>query len=127
MLNRRRPTRPRARHWPKAGALCAAAALAALFGIWAEPHGILMLNIASALIGGLVFPLYGISVAHANDAAAPSQRVAVAAGLVLVFGLGSIVGPLITGWAVGAFGSVAYFWVLAAMMFASVTAAATSR
>lgn len=30
MLNRRRPTRPRARHWPKAGALCAAAALVAL-------------------------------------------------------------------------------------------------
>jgi MFS family permease len=109
------------------GLMCAAGALASLFGIWAQTEGLVMLNIASALIGGLIFPLYGISVAHANDAALPSQRVAVAAGLVLVFGLGSIAGPLLTGWAMGAFGSVAYFWVLAATMAASVTAAVTSR
>jgi MFS family permease len=109
------------------GLMCAAGALASLFGIWAQAESIVMLNIASALIGALVFPLYGISVAHANDAALPSQRVAVAAGLVLVFGLGSIAGPLITGWAVGAFGSAAYFWVLAAVMGVSVTAAAISR
>jgi len=109
------------------GLMCAAGALASLFGIWAQTEGVVMLNVASALIGGLVFPLYGISVAHANDAALPSQRVAVAAGLVLVFGLGSIAGPLATGWAVGAFGSVAYFWVLAATMAASVTAAVASR
>jgi hypothetical protein len=47
--------------------------------------------------------------------------------LVLVFGLGSIAGPLATGWAVSVFGSVAYFWVLAAVMGASVTAAAVAR
>jgi MFS family permease len=109
------------------GLICAGGALAALFGIWAQSRGIVMLDISSALIGALVFPLYGISVAHANDAALPSQRVAAAAGLVLVFGLGSIVGPLATGWAVSAFGSVAYFWVLAIVMGASVTAAVVAR
>jgi len=109
------------------GLMCAAATLASLFGIWAQGHGIMMLDVASALIGALVFPLYAISVAHANDAIQPSQRVAAAAGLVLVFGLGSIVGPLATGWAVGAFGSIAYFWVLAATMAASVTAALATR
>ncbi|HEY2035247.1 MAG TPA: MFS transporter [Rhizomicrobium sp.] len=109
------------------GLMCAAGALAALFGVWAQTQGIVMLDVASALIGALVFPLYGISVAHANDAVQPSQRVAAAAGLVLVFGLGSIFGPLATGWAVSAFGSVAYFWVLAVVMGASVTAAVTTR
>lgn len=109
------------------GLMCAVAVLASLFGIWAQSEGIVMLNIASAFIGALVFPLYGISVAHANDTALPSQRVAVAAGLVLVFGLGSIVGPLVTGWAMGAFGSTAYFWMLAVTMAASVTAAVASR
>jgi MFS family permease len=109
------------------GLMCGAGALASIFGIWAQSRGIVMLDISSALIGALVFPLYGISVAHANDAALPSQRVAAAAGLVLVFGLGSIAGPLATGWAVSAFGSVAYFWVLAIVMGASVTAAAIAR
>jgi MFS family permease len=109
------------------GLMCAVAVLASLFGIWAQSEGMVMLDVASAFIGALVFPLYGISVAHANDTALPSQRVAVAAGLVLVFGLGSIAGPLITGWAMGAFGSTAYFWVLAATMAASVTAAVASR
>ena len=109
------------------GLMCAAGTLAALFGVWAQTQGIMMLDIASALIGALVFPLYGISVAHANDAAQPSQRVAAAAGLVLVFGLGSIAGPLATGWAVSVFGSVAYFWVLAAVMSASVAAAVVAR
>lgn len=109
------------------GLMCGAGALASLFGIWAQSQGIVMLDISSALIGALVFPLYGISVAHANDATLPSQRVAAAAGLVLVFGLGSIAGPLMTGWAVSTFGSVAYFWVLVATMAASVTAAAIAR
>ncbi|HEY8948515.1 MAG TPA: MFS transporter [Rhizomicrobium sp.] len=109
------------------GLMCAAATLASLFGVRAQGHGVVMLDVASALIGALVFPLYAISVAHANDAIQPSQRVAAAAGLVLVFGLGSIVGPLATGWAVSAFGSVAYFWVLAATMAASVTAALATR
>jgi hypothetical protein len=109
------------------GLICAAGALASLFGVWAQTQGIVMLDISSALIGAMVFPLYGIAVAHANDAALPSQRVAAAAGLVLVFGLGSIAGPLMTGWAVSAFGSVAYFWVLAGVMGASVTAALVAR
>lgn len=109
------------------GLMCAAGALASLFGIWAQGEGIVMLDIASALIGALVFPLYGISVAHANDAVQPSQRVAAAAGLVLVFGLGSIAGPLAAGWAMSTFGSVAYFWVLTAVMGASVTAAVATR
>jgi MFS family permease len=107
--------------------MTAAGMFAALFGSWAQMRGIVMLDVASALIGGFVFPLYGICVAHANDAAQPSQRVAVAAGLVLLFGLGSIVGPLVTGWAVGSFGTVAYFWVIAATMGCGVAAAAFAR
>lgn len=107
--------------------MSAAGMLAALFGVWSQTHGIAMLDIASALIGGFVFPLYGICVAHANDAAQPSQRVAVAAGLVLLFGLGSIAGPLLAGWAVSTFGTAAYFWVITTTMGGGVAAAALAR
>ncbi|MGN6514856.1 MAG: MFS transporter [Rhizomicrobium sp.] len=109
------------------GSMAAGGVLASLFGVWAQTQGVVALDLCSALIGALVFPLYAISVAHANDAVQPFQRVAAAAGLVLLFGLGSIAGPLLTGWTVGAFGSVAYFWMLAAVSAASVTAAAVAR
>lgn len=109
------------------GLMAAGGVLASLFGVWAQTQGVAMLDVCSALIGALTFPLYAISVAHANDAVQPSQRVSAAAGLVLLFGLGSIAGPLLTGWTVGAFGSVAYFWMLAAVAAASVTAAAVAR
>ncbi|HWA31544.1 MAG TPA: MFS transporter [Rhizomicrobium sp.] len=109
------------------GLMTAGGAAAALFGVWAQARGVAMLDVCSACIGALVFPLYGIAVAHANDAVQPSQRVAAAAGLVLIFGLGSIAGPLLTGWAIGVFGSVAYFYVLAIVSAASVTAAIVAR
>lgn len=109
------------------GAMCAGAAAASLFGIWAVDHGVWALDLASALAGGLAFPLYALSVAHTNNSVPPELRVAATSGLVLLFGLGSIVGPLATGWAMTAGGPAAFFEVLAAVMAACVTAASLSR
>tara|TARA_B100000579_G_scaffold342184_1_gene294212 strand:+ start:274 stop:702 length:429 start_codon:yes stop_codon:yes gene_type:complete len=49
------------------------------------------------LMGGLAFPLYSISVAYTNDWVKAEQRIAASALLVRVHGIGSLIGPLVTG------------------------------
>jgi len=99
----------------------------ALFGIWADFSSITAKYFSSFCIGALIFPMYAISAAHTNDAVTPQNRVSAAAGLVLLFGLGSIFGPLASGGAVSAMGAPGYFVVLAATMIASLAAAAIAR
>ena len=109
---------------PVLASMFAAGLAASLFGLWAVHRGAIANDVAALLAGAFVFPLYGISVAHANDAVDPGTRVAAAAGLVLLFGLGSIFGPLLCGWAMTAMGPGGFFAVLAASMAAGAAAAA---
>jgi MFS family permease len=51
--------------------------------------------IAGALFGAGAFPLYPLAVAHANDFAEPSDYVEMSSGLLLVYGVGAAVGPLL--------------------------------
>lgn len=109
-------------------ALISAGGLAvSLFGMKVGGDGFVMQCIASILVGGLIFPVYAISAAHTNDAVAPRNRVSAAAGLVLLFGVGSIFGPLLSGAAMSAIGIEGYYVVLAATMAASLAAAAVTR
>jgi hypothetical protein len=71
--------------------------------------------------------MYAISAAHTNDAVAPQNRVSAAAGLVLLFGLGSILGPLASGGAMSAMGGDGYYVVLAATLAASLAVTAITR
>ena len=48
-----------------------------------------------ALFGGMIYPMYGLTVAHANDYAAPDDFVKVASGLLLMSGFGTMIGPII--------------------------------
>jgi len=80
-----------------------------------------------ALIGALVLPLYGLGAAHTNDHVEQRHRIAAAAGLVLLFGLGSIFGPLIVGSAITELGAGGFFIVLASVMGLSVAACALPR
>lgn len=54
----------------------------------------LLLPVAFAY-GMFAFPLYALAVAHTNDFADQSQYVEVACGLLLVYALGAIIGPII--------------------------------
>jgi MFS family permease len=45
--------------------------------------------------GALSFPVYTISVAHANDRAAPEDYVRLSSALLLMYGIGAITGPFI--------------------------------
>ena len=54
----------------------------------------LLIGLSSAF-GGFAMPLYAVSVAHANDKAEDTRFVATAGGLLLVYGFGASLGPLI--------------------------------
>lgn len=45
------------------------------------------------VVGGTLFPVYAIAVAHVNDQIEPNELVAAASGLVMVYGIGAAAGP----------------------------------
>jgi MFS family permease len=45
--------------------------------------------------GALTFPMYALLVAHANDYAGPGDFIRVSSGLLLLYGIGTMVGPLV--------------------------------
>jgi len=55
----------------------------------------LIIVLISVVFGAGAFPLNTLSVAHANDFADPSQCVEVSSGLLLVYGIGATIGPLL--------------------------------
>ena len=59
---------------------------------------------SACLYGGLMFSLYGISVAHTNDHLQHGQVLEATRGLLLIFGLGAVCGPLLVGLAMKAAG-----------------------
>ena len=63
------------------------------------------------LFGASVFTMYPVIVAHASDHAEPGTFIQVSGGLLLVFGIGSIVGPTIAGFAMTSYGASSLFAV----------------
>ena len=58
----------------------------------------LLVNVA--VFGTAVFAMYPVIVAHANDHAEPGTFIQVSGGLLLVYGVGSIIGPTAAGFAI---------------------------
>lgn len=85
----------------------------ALLGTTVDGDAVSLLFIATAY-GALVFPMYSLAVSHVNDVLPEHQLVAAAAGLVFVYGVGSVVGPIAVAALMAAWGPVGYFWGLAA-------------
>ena len=90
------------------GATLCAAASGVLLSTWVEPSTTLLIGL-SAAFGGFAMPLYAVSVAHANDHAEDTRFVATAGGLLLVYGLGASLGPLIASALMGYYGSGGLF------------------
>lgn len=59
--------------------------------------------------GAAIFSMYPVIVAHANDHAPAGTSIQVSGGLLMVFGLGSIIGPLIAGVAMAGVGPQGLF------------------
>ena len=109
------------------GLMSAGGIAVSLYGMWANGGSDVAKFAGSILAGALIFPMYAISAAHTNDSIAPQKRVAAAAGLILLFGLGSIFGPLLIGAVITALGTSGYYLVLAAASALSLAAAAATR
>ncbi|MEA2010859.1 MAG: MFS transporter, partial [Actinomycetota bacterium] len=84
------------------------------------------LFILVAAYGALVFPMYSLAVSMINDVMPAHQLVAAAAGIVFVYGLGSIVGPIAVSVLMDAIGTAGYFWGLA-MVFVPLVLYALAR
>lgn len=83
-------------------ATAAVAAVAALIVIEDRPG----LVLSAFVYGGLMFSLYGISVAHANDHLEQGQVLGATRGLFFVYGVGALLGPLLGGLAMQGMGPV---------------------
>lgn len=83
--------------------------LVALIVIAAQP-GTWGLIVAGAIMGGVANPIYALLLAYTNDYLDQSDMAAASAGLLFIYGLGSMGGPIITGWLMGVLGPDGY-WV----------------
>lgn len=71
-----------------------------------------LLYLAMFLIGGTALTIYGLSSAHTNDHLSPAQIVAASASMLMINGLGSIVGPILSTTFMNIYGP----WMLFAWM-----------
>lgn len=88
-------------------AALAAIAAALLTFLAAASH--LALFTLAAIWGACAFPIYSLGVAHTNDRAEPGKFVETSSGLLLVYGAGAVVGPVLASFAMDTFGTGALF------------------
>lgn len=72
-----------------------------------------VLYVMAAAVGSVIFPIYALNVAHANDLAKPDEYVEVNSGMMIVYGVGTISGPLMVGPVMDRFGPSSLFAVFA--------------
>lgn len=73
------------------------AAAAALIALFTSYSVIVMLGL-STVFGACLFPLYSLAVARTHDVLGAGKVLEATRGLILVFGIGAVAGPLVAGW-----------------------------
>jgi MFS family permease len=53
--------------------------------------------VITSLFGGAIYSMYPVLIAHAYDHATPDSYLRISGGLLLVFGIGAIIGPMLAG------------------------------
>ncbi|QIB32588.1 MFS transporter [Ancylobacter pratisalsi] len=72
------------------------------------------LSVLGLIFGALSLPAYSLAAAHAYDRTSASESVETAAGLLLTYGIGSVVGPSVASFAMSHYGPGALFYFTAA-------------
>jgi MFS family permease len=72
------------------------------------------LFVLMSIYGSLTFPMYSLGVSAINDLIEDDQLVVVAAGIVFVYGIGSVSGPLVVSVLMAVVGPAGYHWGLGA-------------
>ena len=91
----------------------AAAALIGLAIFIAAPRHATVILIMTAIYGGLAYTLYPVAVAHANDFSDSESFVKVTSGLLLLYGFGTMIGPILGAWAMETIGPEGLFGITA--------------
>ncbi|MDU8942732.1 MFS transporter [Ovoidimarina sediminis] len=93
---------------------------------WLTGGALWPLMAAAFLAGGVTTPLYALFLAYTNDFLSVEEMPAASGGLVFTFGLGAILGPLLTGWTMQVVGPGA-FWLVLGATFAAIALYALYR
>ncbi len=93
---------------------------------WLTGGGLWPLMASAFFAGGVTTPLYALFLAYTNDFLSAEDMPAASGGLVLTFGVGAILGPLATGWAMQSLGPAA-FWLVLGGTFAAIALYALYR
>jgi MFS family permease len=85
-------------HLDRRVAIASACILSSIIGLWLtlsfNNHPSNLLFISALCFGATSFPLYGLLVAHANDQAPEDAFIELSSGLLILYGLGAIAGPI---------------------------------
>lgn len=84
-----------------------------VYFIVAAPREAVPILIGAGLFGAFIHTMYPLLVSHANDHAATDDFLRTSGGLLLLFGIGSIAGPLIAGAVMGLAGPEGLFMTIA--------------
>lgn len=95
-------------------ALAAVAAFAGLMVVLIAPTGVILLITLVGIYGAAANALYPIAVSHANDFATAEDFVKISGGLLLLYGIGTIIGPTIGGPIMTVTGPYGLFMITAA-------------
>ncbi|MBP1852856.1 MFS transporter [Rhizobium halophytocola] len=93
---------------------------------WISGEGLWPLMASAFVAGGMTTPLYALFLAYTNDFLSSEDMPAASGGLVFTFGLGAIIGPLVTGWAMEWAGPFA-FWLVLSTTFGAIALYALYR
>lgn len=85
------------------------------FGTLPDGHGV-PIGVLAFTLGGALMPLYSVCLAEVNDRIDNSEMIATASSFVLVYGVGSAMGPFAAGLVVGQAGPSGLFLFMAVML-----------
>lgn len=111
------------RRWIIVGSSAAGVVLSGLLAI-SSGLSVSMLFGLMFLFGGVLMPLYSIVTAYANDHAAPDEFVEISSGLLILYGAGNMIGPVIAGACMHLIGPSGLFVVMMVAYFGFVVYAA---
>jgi MFS family permease len=94
------------------GALAAISAMVCSALLLVGPASSMMALLLIGMVGGFSYPLYAIASAYTNDWIEPEHLNAAASQLVTLYGIGAVIGPLLTSAVMGATGVTGFYWAL---------------
>lgn len=80
--------------------------------------GAIPVYIAGFSVGAVLYPVYALNAAHANDVAEPNEYVTISSAIMILYGLGTVSGPLLAGSLMETFGPPGLISFLAVVFLA---------